>query len=40
MASNIEVAIDETFGFGTTLNIPNVKPYDNYIQFRRNLDNF
>ena len=31
VASNIEALIDETFGFGTTLNIPNVEPYDGHI---------
>ena len=31
IASNVETLIDETFGFGTTLNIPNFKPYDGYI---------
>jgi len=31
VASNIEALIDETFDFGTTLNIPNVEPYNGYI---------
>ena len=39
IASNIEASIDEIFGFGTTLYIPNVKPYDDHIQFRKDLDN-
>jgi len=31
MASDIEASINETFGFGTTLNVPNVKLYDSHI---------
>jgi len=31
MASNVEALIDKTFSFGTTLNVPNVKPYDGHI---------
>jgi len=31
MASNIKALIDEIFGFGTILNVPNVEPYDSYI---------
>ena len=31
MAFNIEALIDKTFGFGTTLNIPNVEPYNGHI---------
>jgi len=38
VASNVEALIDETFDFGTTLNIPNVEPYNGYIWFRRNFD--
>ena len=40
MASNIKALIDEIFGFGTILNVPNVEPYDSYIWFRRDFDNF
>jgi len=39
MTSNVEALINETFGFGTTLNIPNIKLYDGYIQFRKDFDN-
>ena len=39
VASNIEVLIDKTFDFGTTLNIPNIKLYDSYIQFKKDFDN-
>jgi len=31
MASNVKASINETFGFGTTLNVPNVEPYNSYI---------
>jgi len=40
VASNVEVSIDETFGFETTLNVSNIEPYNGYIQFRRDFDNF
>jgi len=39
VASNIEALINEIFGFGTTLNVPNVKPYNGHIQCRRDFNN-
>jgi len=39
MASNIETSVNQTFGFRTTLGIPNINPYYSYIQFQKGFDN-
>jgi len=39
VASNVKASIDETFSFGTTLNIQNVELYDGHVWFRRDFDN-
>lgn len=36
--SDIEVPIDETFGFCTTLGVPNVDPDNSHVKFRRCFD--
>jgi len=38
MTSNIEAMIDKTSYFGSTLNIPNIKPYNSYVWFGKDFD--
>ena len=39
VATNIKAPVNEIFGFGTALNVPNVNSNDGYIRFRENFDN-
>ena len=38
VTSNIEAATNKSSCFGTTLNVPNIKPYDGHVQFGRDLN--
>ena len=37
--SYIEVSVDDRFGFGTVLSVPNIDPNNGHIWFQRNFDN-
>ena len=37
--SHIEVSVDDRFGFGTILSVPNINPNNGHIWFQRNFDN-
>jgi len=39
IASNIEVPVDKSFGFATTLNVPDIQPDNSHVRLWRYFNN-
>ena len=39
-ASNVEAFVNQSFSFKTVLDIPDIKPDNKHVRFRKNLDDF